>query len=110
MLIGVVPDLALRRRTCYEPLVSTHPDTQGIAAKIDQLAAQGLIRAAVSEQAHEIRHLGNSAAHGDLGDPVTAEDSEEVLHLMGEVLNEVWQSPARAARLAAARKAKKSNP
>ncbi|MGP5007403.1 hypothetical protein ACTXJK_10945 [Brachybacterium tyrofermentans] len=30
MLIGVVPDLALRRRTCYEPLVSTHPDTQGI--------------------------------------------------------------------------------
>ena len=31
MLIGVVPDLALRRRTCYEPLVSTHPDTQGIA-------------------------------------------------------------------------------
>ena len=29
MLIGVVPDLALRRRTCYEPLVSTHPDTQG---------------------------------------------------------------------------------
>jgi len=31
MLIGVVPDLALRRRTCYEPLVSTHPDTQGLA-------------------------------------------------------------------------------
>lgn len=25
------PDLALRKRTCYEPLASTHPDTQGVA-------------------------------------------------------------------------------
>ena len=30
----VVPELALRRRTCYEPVDSTHPDTQGPA---DQL-------------------------------------------------------------------------
>lgn len=79
----------------------------GIASKIDKMAEQGLIRPAVAAQAHEIRHMGNGAAHGDLGDPVTAEDSEEVLHLMGEVLNEVWQSPAKAARLASARKAKR---
>lgn len=79
----------------------------GIASKIDEMAEQGLIRPAVADQAHEIRHMGNGAAHGDLGDPVTAEDAEEVLHLMGEVLNEVWQSPAKAARLASARRAKK---
>jgi hypothetical protein len=30
ILIVVVPDLALLRRTCYEPVDSTHPDTQGI--------------------------------------------------------------------------------
>src|SRR5699024_7161816 len=29
ILIVVVPDLALLRRTCYEPVDSTHPDTQG---------------------------------------------------------------------------------
>src|SRR5699024_9997685 len=29
ILIVVVPDLALRRRTCYEPVDSTHPDKQG---------------------------------------------------------------------------------
>ena len=39
MLIGVVPDLALRRRTCYEPLVSTHPDTQGPACSAPQRPA-----------------------------------------------------------------------
>jgi hypothetical protein len=30
ILIVIVPDLALRRRTCYEPVDSTHPDTQGL--------------------------------------------------------------------------------
>lgn len=75
-------------------------------AKIDEMAGQGLIRKAVAEQAHEIRHMGNSTAHGDLGDPVTPDDAEEVLNLMAEVLNEVWQAPARSSRLAKARAAK----
>src|SRR5699024_28084 len=34
ILIVVVPDLALRRRTCYEPVDSTHPDTQGLELKL----------------------------------------------------------------------------
>ena len=38
------------------------------------------------------------------------EDSEEVLNLMAEVLNEVWQAPARSKRVAEARKAKRSQP
>lgn len=74
--------------------------------KIERLEELHLIRSAVKEQAHEIRHLGNGAAQGDLEHSVTAEESEEVLTLMGEVLNEVWQAPARAARLAAARTAR----
>lgn len=76
--------------------------------KIDELANQGFIRKVVAEQAHEIRHMGNSTAHGDLDDAVTPEDSEEVLNLMAEVLNEVWQAPTRSRRLAKARKAKKA--
>ena len=47
-----------------------------LEAKIDELASQGLIRGVAAEQAHEIRHVGNSTAHGDLGDPVTPEDSD----------------------------------
>ena len=52
--------------------------------------------------------MGNSTAHGDLDDVVTSEDSEEVLNLMAEVLNEVWQTPARSRRLAEAHEAKKA--
>lgn len=96
-------------------LVEATAKAKGIASgsladKIDELAKNGLIRAAVADQAHEIRHLGNSTAHGDLGDPVSKEDADEVLNLMGEVLNEVFQSPARSDRLAAARKARATTP
>lgn len=80
-----------------------------LAEKIDEMAAQGLIRVAVAEQAHEIRHMGNSTAHGDLGDPVAKEDADEVLNLMAEVLNEVWQAPAASRRLAEARAARKAS-
>ena len=75
----------------------------------EKLADNKLIRPAVRDQAHEIRHLGNDVAHGDLADPVSKEDSAEVLNLMGEVLNEVWQAPARSARLAAAREARRAS-
>lgn len=81
----------------------------GLDKKIDQLAAEGLIRRAVADQAHEIRLLGNTAAHGDLDSPITVEEAEEALHLMAEVLNEVWQSPARSQRLAARRAAAKDS-
>lgn len=96
-------------RAVVESTVKAKGITNGaLNAKINELADQGLIRKAVAEQAHEIRHTGNSTAHGDLDDTVTPEDSEEVLNLMAEVLNEVWQAPARSRRLAEAREAKKA--
>ena len=94
-------------RAVVEGTAKAKDITRGtLEAKIDEMAKQDLIRKVVAEQAHEIRHLGNSTAHGDLGDSVTSEDAEEVLNLMAEVLNEVWQAPARSTRLAAARGAK----
>ena len=77
-----------------------------LVGKIEALAEAGLIRVAVRDQAHEIRHIGNDVAHGDLTDKISVEDSAEVLELMGEVLNEVFQAPARADRLKAAREAR----
>lgn len=81
-----------------------------LVEKIDKLATSGLIRPAVQEQAHEIRHIGNDVAHGDLDDKITVEDSAEVLELMGELLNEVFQAPARKDRLKAAREARRATP
>jgi hypothetical protein len=74
-----------------------------LMSKIGALAAQGLIRPAVEDQAHEIRHIGNDVAHWDLEGRLTQEESEEVLELMTEVLREVFQAPARQQRLAARR-------
>lgn len=77
-------------------------------AKIEALENSGHIRAHIRDAAHEVRHLGNEVAHGDFVDPIEAEEAEEALALMGEVLQEVFQSPARVARVKAAREAKKT--
>jgi hypothetical protein len=77
-------------------------------AKIEALQAAHHIRPHTRDQAHEVRHFGNGMAHGDFTDPVTSEEAEEIVLLMSEILEEVYQSPARLARLQAARQAKKA--
>jgi len=82
--------------------------TKGIATgrlinKIDAMYDARLIRKHIRDGAHEVRHLGNDMAHGDFVDAVTTEDGEFVLTLMGEVLDEVFQSPARVERRRLAR-------
>ena len=72
--------------------------------RIDALHAADEIRSHTKEQAHEIRHFGNDMAHGDFVDPVNREEAEEVIELMAEVLDEVYQSPARLARRKEARR------
>jgi hypothetical protein len=69
--------------------------------KIDALSH--LIRPHVLEGAHEVRLLGNEMAHGDFVRRVSDEDAKLVLTLMSEVLDDVYQSPARVARAQAAR-------
>ncbi len=74
--------------------------------KIDWMADQGHIRAAVAESAHEIRLTGNETAHSDLVASVGAEECEEVLALMKDVLAEVYESSARRERVRSAREAR----
>jgi len=74
--------------------------------KIETLFKQGLIREHVRDAAHEIRHLGNDMAHGDFVADVHAEEAEELLVLMDEVLHEVYRSPARVRRRREARLAR----
>lgn len=66
-----------------------------LASKIDGLLAKGLVREMVKDTAHEIRFLGNDMAHGDFVSDVSAVESEDVLAFMDEVLEEVFQAPAR---------------
>lgn len=76
---------------------------KGLFQRIEALYGGEHIRLHTKEQAHEIRHFGNDMAHGDFVQLVTEAEAEEVIELMAEVLEEVYRSPARLARLKTAR-------
>lgn len=78
----------------------------GIRTKIDEMYRDRVLREHIKDAAHEVRHLGNEMAHGDFVDAVLPEESAVVLQLMDEVLDEVFQSPARVKRVREAREAK----
>jgi Domain of unknown function (DUF4145) len=82
--------------------------TGSLSRKIDAMYDARLIREDVRDGAHEVRYLGNDMAHGDFIESVLREDAELVLALMDEVLEEVYQSPARVLRRREARVTKTS--
>jgi len=67
--------------------------------KIEALYARGLIREHLKEAAHAIRIFANDSAHGDLVEPPEHEDLELAVELMDEVLDELFQAPAKVIRL-----------
>lgn len=94
----------LMARTVVEASAKAKGITSGrLVEKIDAMHAAGLIRTDTMEAAHEIRHFGNDMAHGDIEDRPSSADAAEVLSLMDEVLSEVFQGPARTARIRARR-------
>jgi hypothetical protein len=90
----------LMSRTVIEAPAKAKGVTSGpLAAKINALRDADLIRPSIADQAHEVRFLGNDMAHGDIDDAPQYVDAEEVLALMGQVLNEVFQGPALMKRM-----------
>ena len=63
--------------------------------KIDVMHEKRLIRDYISDGAHEVRYFGNDMAHGDFVQDVSREDAGLALTLMDQVLEEVFQRPAR---------------
>lgn len=106
--VGCYRAAVVMARSVIEATAKDCDITRGqIYDKIEKLKEQGLVRELVREQAHEIRHLGNDMAHGDFIDPVIEEEADEILELMGEVLDEVYQAPAALRARQEARLAKK---
>lgn len=66
-----------------------------LAVKIEKMLEAHMIRPLVKDTADEIRFMGNDMAHGDFVVPVDENDADDVLAFMAEVLNEVYQAPAR---------------
>ncbi len=95
---------ALLARSVIEATAKEKGVTQGtLMKKIDAMHSQGLIREFVRDGAHEVRYLGNDMAHGDFVAPVAEEEAELALSLMDEVLDEIFQAPARVAAARARR-------
>ncbi|MFF2822645.1 DUF4145 domain-containing protein [Arthrobacter koreensis] len=78
-------------------------DQGGLKRKIELMVERGFIRPHIKEVADEVRHFGNDMAHGDITIPVDRDDALEVLGLMDEILNEVYQGPARLVAIQARR-------
>ena len=98
----------LMARAVIEATCKDNKVTKGqLADKIDAMTDKGLIRSFTQEAAHELRHLGNDMAHGDFIGDVDNDDAEAVLTVMAEILNEVYQGPARSGRMKAKREAAK---
>jgi hypothetical protein len=94
-------------RAVVEAVAKDKGITKGqLINKIEEMEQQDLIRPHIKEAAHEVRHLGNDMAHGDFVAAVDETEAAETLELMSEILNEVYQSPAKIARRQAARQAK----
>jgi hypothetical protein len=79
-----------------------------LLAKIDAMST--MIRPHVRDGAHEVRILGNDMAHGGFVREVRSEDADLVLTLMTEVLDDIYQSPARVRRAQDARARRQQMP
>lgn len=98
---------ALLTRSVVEATAKHLGYTNGsLASKILKMHEDGRLRAHIKDAADEVRLFGNDMAHGDFIDPVDPEEAQLMLTLMSEVLDEVFQSPARVVKAQAARQAK----
>ncbi|ANH39964.1 hypothetical protein I601_3558 [Nocardioides dokdonensis FR1436] len=55
------------------------------------------------ESAHVVRQFGNDAAHGDLIEPPSHDETRDVLDIMDELLHQLFTTPERSKRLRASR-------
>ncbi|MDF8266093.1 DUF4145 domain-containing protein [Luteipulveratus flavus] len=107
--VGAYRAVGALARAVIEATAKAKGQTSGtLEKKIDALETAKHIREHTRDQAHEIRHFGNDMAHGDFVDPVDKEEAEEIIALMSEVLDEVYQSPYRLDQRRKARAAKKA--
>lgn len=83
-------------RSVVEATAKDRGHTTGtLERKINEMHAAGDLSELAKETAHEIRFVGNEMAHGDFVVAIEGEDADDVLHFMDEVLNAVYQAPAR---------------
>jgi hypothetical protein len=88
---------ALARRTveviCLDKGASTK---KKLNEQIDELFTNGVITKDIQEWAHEVRFLGNDAAHPTKNE-VSEEDAKDILELLESLCEVLYITPAKAA-------------
>lgn len=98
--IGAQRGAVLLARTTIEATAKHYGITRGtLHAKIDAMAENGLIRKGLAKAAHNVRLLANDQAHGDLEEPVTANDTEAVITVMAGIFAATFQQDAASLHL-----------
>jgi len=106
--IDALMSAVLMARTVVEATAKEKGITTGqLVKKIELMAENGIIKEFTRDTAHVIRAFGNDMAHGDISLPLDADDADGVLEFMDELLSEVFQNPAKLAKLKAAAEARK---
>lgn len=77
--------------------------TKKLHEQIDELFTKNVITQDIKDWAHEVRYVGNDAAHPNATD-VTKDDARDILELLESMCDVLYIAPARAA----ARKAKRT--
>lgn len=109
--IGAYRAAIMLSRAVVEATAKDHGiKTGNLADKIDAMEAKRIVRDYTKDEAHELRHLGNDMAHGDMVEPTESIDSEAVLVVMSSILEEVYAGPARVAAMKARRTREKESP
>lgn len=91
-------------RAVIESVAKAHGITgRSLETKINNMIEQDLLPKRLSVAVHEIRYAGNDVAHGDLGRTVNSFETEILLTVMSQVLDEVYSAPAQIERLKKAR-------
>lgn len=91
----------LMARAVLEAICKDHGITSGLLFhKIDALESEGHITKSLQRAAHAVRDLGNDMAHGDFvkTDP-TAEQALQVLAIMWQFIEQLYEQPAQTRRL-----------
>jgi hypothetical protein len=71
--------------------------------KLEQMSQDGSLHPSLVEWAREIRVIGNAAAHPDALDPVSDDEAADLARLCRQLLDVIYEVPARIARNRAAR-------
>lgn len=101
LAIGAYKASVLMCRAVIEATAKAHEINKGsLYEKITKLEEKRVITPATADAAHEVRHIGNDMAHGDFATTsVTEAEASEVVEITEAMLAEVYQRPARIARM-----------